>query len=474
MLNQFFLQGSKGEQGLLQDLINESLKIYGIDVYYMPRQYITEKRVMKEVIESEFKVALPIEAYVETFDGYEGAGTLLTKFGIQPYTDLTITISKERFENYITPLTKSIPKIKLATRPKEGDLIYFPLGDRLFEIKFVEHELPFYQLQKTYVYVMRCELFRYQDELIATGIPNIDDNVEDLGYIQSLTMIGSGSTASAITSIVNGGVRYVTVTNRGTGYKSPPTVVFSPPISGVTAVGVASMIGGIVDLCEPNSALYRVQSVDIINPGSGYTVAPTVAFYGGDGKGAEAYATIGDGIVGVITVTNKGSGYTGVPQIQFSGISSISAQARAILLNGTVQEIRIINAGLGYTEIPTITIGSPSMVGIGTYAINEVVLGGISSTRARVKTWNKATNILQVSNMSGIFIPGETINGQTSGASYKLEFLGTIPVGIGTTNFAFTPTDGGNSNDPYAQNAEIQTEANKLLDFSESNPFGNP
>lgn len=474
MLNPFFLQGSGGEQGLLQDLINESLRIYGIDVYYLPRQYITEKRVMKEVIESEFNVALPIEAYVETFDGYEGAGTLLTKFGIQPYNDLTITISKERYENYISPLIKNIPKIKLSSRPREGDLIYFPLGDRLFEIKFIEHEVPFYQLQKTYVYVMKCELFRYQDEVIATGIPNIDDNVEDLGFIQSLTLLGAGSTANAVTSIVNGGVRFVTVTNRGTGYTSIPTVVFSPPANGVTAVGIASMIGGIVDLCEPNSALFRVQAVDIINPGSGYTSPPTVAFLGGGGKGAEAFATIGDGIIGVITVTDPGSGYIEPPTIQFSGVSSITAQARANIQNGSVTDIRIINAGLGYNTVPVVTISSPPIIGTGSYIKNEVIVGSITANTARVKTWNAATNILQISNISGNFLPGEVLTGETSGASYRLEYLGTTPIGIGATDLSFQPIDGQNSNDPFAQNAEIQTEANLILDFSESNPFGNP
>lgn len=475
MLNPFFLQGSKGEQSLLQDLVNESLRIYGVDVYYLPRQYVTKKKIIREVIESEFNIALPIEAYIETFDGYEGAGTLLTKFGIQPYTDLTITISKERYSNYISPLIKNIPKIQLSTRPKEGDLIYFPLGDRLFEIKFVEHELPFYQLQNTYVYVMKCELFQYQDEVIATGIDFIDNNVEELGFIQSLTMIGSGSSATAITSIVNGGVRFVEVTNRGIGYKTPPTVVFSPPgNNGIVATGIASMIGGIVDLCDPDSTSYRVQSVNITNPGSGYTVAPTVLFYGGEGRGAEARATIGSGIVGVITVTDIGSGYVDIPTVSFSGISSSPAQARAIVINGSVREIQTINSGLGYTSIPTILIDSPPVIGFGTYIPTEEVIGGITSNTARVKSWDVTTQILDVSNLSGSFVSGEIVTGRTSGATYKIEYVGTTQIGIGTTSSPVTPTDGQNSKDPFAQNYEIQIEANKIIDFSQSNPFGNP
>ena len=240
---------------------------------------LQKKQVIREVIESKFSVALPIEAYVDTYEGYEGVGTLLSKFGIQQINDLTITISKERYENYIQPLIQEIPDIELATRPKEGDLIYFPLGDRLFEIKYVEHENPFYQLQKTYTYTLRCELFRYQDEIIDTGLEFIDNNIIDQGYIENYQMIGVGITATATASIVNGGVRSVTIINRGDGYTGPPDVSFTnAPSGGLTAVGIATMIGGIVDLCEPDAQLFRVQGVDIVNAGFGYTEIPTVYY----------------------------------------------------------------------------------------------------------------------------------------------------------------------------------------------------
>ena len=248
MLNPFFQQGSQGEQNLVQDLINEQLKIYGVEVYYLPRQYATTNTIIKEVVESKFENAYPIEAYVDTYDGYNGLGTLMSKFGIQEMDDLTLTISKERFEEYITPLSKEIDDVKLATRPKEGDLIYFPLGDRLFEIKYVEHEKPFYQLQKNYVYQLTCELFRYEDEVITTDIAEIDDNIVDQGYNITLSMVGTAATATAITGIVNGGIRFVQLTNRGNNFTSIPTVAFSAaPSGGTTAVGVATMIDGLID-----------------------------------------------------------------------------------------------------------------------------------------------------------------------------------------------------------------------------------
>lgn len=476
MLNPFFLQGSPSEQGLVQDLINEHLKIYGVDIYYLPRRYVTEKTVIKEVIESHFNFAYPIEAYVDSYEGYGNQGTILSKFGIQELDDLNLIISKERYDTYISVLIKNIPDIKLSNRPKEGDLIYFPFGNRLFEIKYVEHEKPFYQLRKNYVYELRCELFRYQNEIIDTGLDFIDnpdgggsdgdgtgDDLTDrpqYSVTQTIQLVGIGSTASAITTVVNGGVRFVTVTNRGSGYKTPPTVAFSSaPPGGDTATGIATMIGGIVDLCEPNETLFRVQGVELTNPGYGYTIAPKVSFTGGSGSGAKATATIGDGIVGIITVTNGGSGYITSPSVTFVGISSIQAQAVSVIDNsGVVVQIRIVNSGLGYTSVPQINIGAPNiMIGSGIYEYNEVVVGSISSTRARVKSWNFTSKILEVSNSTGIFVPGEVIVGETSNASYTVRFA-----------------DLNNVNDNFGQNDVIQDEANKILDFSEKNPFGTP
>ena len=476
MLNPFFLQGSKNEQGLVQDIINEQLRMYGVEVYYLPRQYITEKTIIKEVIESEFNYAYPIEAYVDSYDGYGGQGTILSKFGIQELDDLNLIISQERWANYISQLIKDIPNIKLSSRPKEGDLIYFPYGNRLFEIKYVEHEKPFYQLRKNYVYELRCELFRYQNEIIDTGIDFIDnpdgggfdgdgsgDNISDrpqYSVTQTLQLVGIGSTASATTIIVNGGVRFVTITNRGSGYKNSPIVSFSSaPLGGTTATGIATVIDGIVDLCEPNQNLSRVQGVQLTNPGSGYTVAPQVSFIGGGGSGAKAFATIGNGIVGIITVRNGGSGYITPPTISFIGMSSISAQATSVINDaGLVTQIRLINAGLGYTQVPQIQIGSPNtIVGFGTYQYNESVVGSISSITARVKSWNVVTKILEVSNATGDFSPGEIVTGQNSGASYAIK----------SKNL-------NNISDTFSQNNIIQQEANNILDFSDINPFGTP
>jgi hypothetical protein len=444
--------------------------MYGVEVHYLPRKYITEKTVMREVIESSFDRSYPIEAYVENFDGYGDNTTILSKFGIQALNELTIVISRERFEEYITPLIKDQANIKLSTRPKEGDLIYFPLGDRLFEIKFVEHEQPFYQLQTNYVYTLKCELFRYEDEVIDTGVDFIDDILSgssgsgistiSLGAVQKLNMIGAGVTATAITTIVNGGIRFFTVTNRGGGYTSAPRVaISSAPSGGVTGIGSATMISGIVVCAENvNPAAKSVQSVEVINPGVGYTIAPKVLFFG-NGVGAAATTTIGDGVVGIITITNGGGGYVDIPTITFTGIATVSAAATAIVsAAGTITQIRITNAGLGYTTSPIITIANPpQIVGVGTFVFNEIVTGSTSGTTARVRSWNVITNVLEVATVSGSFTPGESIVGTASSASRKLRSIDT-----------FADEDG------YSDNNDIETEAEDIIDFSSTNPFGMP
>ena len=113
-LNPYFIQGTSGEQSLVQDLINEQLRMYGVEVYYLPRQYATTHKIIREVIESKFKQSYPIEAYVENFDGYGDNTVMLSKFGIQSTKELIVTISKERYENYISPLIKNFSIIYLS------------------------------------------------------------------------------------------------------------------------------------------------------------------------------------------------------------------------------------------------------------------------------------------------------------------------------------------------------------------------
>ena len=424
MLNPFFQQGSSGEQNLVQDLINEQLRIYGIDVHFLPRKYLTENTVIKEVIESKFDDAYPIEAYIESFEGYGDNPTLLSKFGIQATNEITLIISKERFETYISPLMRNESNVKLSTRPKEGDLIYFPLGDRLFEIKYVEHEKPFYQLQKNYVYELRCELFRIEDEVIDTGIEEIDNELigDDydgtsesgtstiIGVAQLLYVVGTGVTATANTSLVNNGVRFLRLTNRGAGYSSLPSVgIASVGIAGsVTGIGtVAQMISGI-NVCNTNTnaKLRSVQQIGLVNPGTGYTSPPTIKFSGGGGSGAAATSGISTtGGVGVVTVSSSGGGYINAPTVTFSTPKHVGAAATAVLATPMVGGgVSIMSApisvgssaflfpggttgGAFYRTAPTVTFGLPEGSGItatATASINAFTLYGGNVTAVSI------------------------------------------------------------------------------------------
>ncbi len=490
VLNPFFQQGARSEQNLVQSLINEQLKMYGVEVHYLPRKYVAENTIIREVVRSKFDDAYPLEAYVNTFDGYGDNPTLLTKFGIQGTNELTLTISRERYEEYISPLLANEADVKLTTRPKEGDLIYFPLGDRLFEIKYVEHERPFYQLQKNYIYELRCELFRYEDEVIDTGIDEIDDELTGddadgttdadglnvmLGPTQTFTMVGTAATAWAYTGIVtSGGIYKVVISNRGGGYIYAPNVGFgSAPSTGVTGIGsVGEMIGGI-SVCNKNVATNQksVQSIHIVNPGAGYTIGPGLAVTSvadGPGSGFAATSYSADGTLGIVTVTNSGSGFaTDLATVTFSapaaaatGVGTTATGVAVINPAGNVTSIRYTNAGVGYTagDLPiSVTIASPDTSSTGNFVFNETVTGGTSSATARVRTWNASTNVLEVASIVGSFVVGEILTGSSSGATRKLRTVDKDPL-----------------DDGFADNTDIETAADDILDFTEANPFGTP
>ena len=459
MLNPFFLQGSKGEQGLVQDLVNEQLRMYGIECHYIPRKLVTSRTIMKEVTESRFEQAFPLEAYLMNIDGYAGSGDILSKFGVRVTDEATFVISKERFEEAVAPFLEQDDDYTLSNRPKEGDLIFFPLGKRMFEIKFVEHERPFYQLQKNYVYQLQCELFEYEDEVIDTNVNAIDEVVQTEGYIARLVLSDIGSLATANTTLNFGAVQQIFLQNDGYGYLTAPTVSISTS-PGVDATAVAIMTS--------RSGVGTAKSIDkilLINPGSGYIGIPTVTVPGA-GIATAGITTLGS--VGIVTITSGGSGYTTTPNVAITTAPSggTDATAEAVMVGGTISAIRISNAGAGYTVAPTITIGAATTIGNGDYIFNETVqVSSDSSETARVKVWDAGSRTLDVSILTKMeFQVGEKIKGLESGAEYVI-----LSVDYDT------PNDYPNSQykaDQYNDNADFETEADAILDFSEGNPFG--
>jgi len=165
--NTYFSQGSVGEKDLYEDMVVEALGIYGQDVYYIPRDIISSDDIINETIESKFTDSYLVEMYIENTDGFDGDGDLLGKFGLEIRDQVSLIVARRSFSR----ATRGSDMI----RPKEGDLIYIPLSKSLFELKFVEHEQPFYQLNNLVVYKLQCELFEYRGEDIDTGLGLIDD-----------------------------------------------------------------------------------------------------------------------------------------------------------------------------------------------------------------------------------------------------------------------------------------------------------
>lgn len=163
--NVYFNHAVKTEQHLYEDLVVESLRFYGHDVLYLPREIVEEDTILGEDVQSKFGDAYEVEMYLENTEGFEGEGDLVSKFGVQIQEEATFVLSLRTWERFIS----LDGNLATSLRPNEGDLIYFPLSGSLFEIRFVEDQDPFYQLGKLFVFKLRCSLFEYSGEDFDTG-----------------------------------------------------------------------------------------------------------------------------------------------------------------------------------------------------------------------------------------------------------------------------------------------------------------
>ena len=547
----FFQHGSPDEQRLVQSLVDEHLQMFGMDVYYIPRKQIVTDDVLGEVQSSKFNDNYLIEAYLNNYEGYAKGSDVMTKFGINLQNEITLTISRERYEDFIAPfqfnstnLTGALDgDIDFGTRPKEGDLIWFPYGERLFEIKHVEHESPFFQLGKNYTYELQCELYQIQDDIIDTNVAGIDERLSEEGFITTVTLAGIGSTAKASvdTFALSGAMRMVTLNDDGSGYTSVPNITVSP-----SPAGVSTSLGAVVAITTTKGNLAAIDYLAITNPGFAYQEPPTIGF-GTPGVGAAATATLTNSGICSIRIQQPGSNYVSPPivtiqhpqfvdkQYQFTGVATagtmeitgintmaniaightinfvsgagqvtliggalvtsigtssvgigtsfggigsanpgtfvatgamvgakagqVQATAVATLSGSNMFRIYLTDAGEGYEATPTVSISAPLSTGIGTYHINERVVGSDSGTEAYVKSWNATTRQLEVSINTGDFRSGEYITGTASSARYQV--------------FSYSDDLSDQAaGDEYFMNDEFEVEADKLLDFTESNPFG--
>ena len=547
----FFQHGSPDEQRLVQSLVDEHLSIHGIDVYYIPRKQIVTDDILGEVQSSKFNDNYLMEAYLNNYEGYAKGSDVMTKFGINLQNEITLTISRERFEDFIAPFQFNSTNltgprdgdIDFGTRPKEGDLIWFPLGERLFEIKQVEHESPFFQLGKNYTYELQCELYQLQDDIIDTNVAGIDERMSEEGYITTVTLAGIGSTAKASvdTFALSGALQKITLNDDGSGYTSVPNITVE-----ASPAGVSTSLGQVVGFTTTKGQLAAIDYVAITNPGFAYVEPPAIGF-GTPGVGAAATATLTNSGIASIRIQQPGSNYVSPPivtiqhpqyvdkQYQFTGIATagyseivgintmtniaightinfvsgagqvtligggivtsignnsigigasfggsgtanpgtfvgtgamvgakagqVQATAVATLSGSSMFRIYLTDAGEGYEATPTVSISAPLSTGIGTYHINERVVGSTSGAEAFVKSWNATTRQLEVSINTGDFYSGEYITGTASSARYQ----------VFSYNDDLSSQAAG---DEYFMNDEFEAEADQLLDFTESNPFG--
>jgi len=306
--------GSAQEQKFMENLVVESIEIYGQDIYYVPRTLVNRDTVFGEDSDSQFDSARAIRAYVNNAEGWEGQGELLSKFGVRIEDKTTFIFSREKFKEKVDDLETLI----VEGRPNEGDLIWFPTTKHLFEIKFVEAEKPFYQLGRGYVWECQCELFEYSDEDLDTGVAEIDaietafanaiKLVMDAGGSGDFTVgeeiVGDQFRAAATATINSGAVNAITITDGGEHYKS--------------------------------------------------ALPPTVTITGGGGSGATATATVSSvGIVTGISITAGGTGYTSVPTVTID-YSPKDSRAEVKSWNSSTRELQVINRSGTFNTAETV------------------------------------------------------------------------------------------------------------------------
>lgn len=355
--NLYFTQGTKGEQNLVQDLIDEQIKMYGIECYYIPRQ-IYEDKLWNDIYYSQFKDSYLIEMYLENYEAFGGSGDMLSKFGLRVTDEITLTVSRRRWKDFVDLSTNKV----VQGRPNDGDLIFFPLNNTVFEIKYVENQKPFYQLNNLYIYTMSCEIFEYGDSIFDTGIDKVDNLEQESGvfpiymfpdgfghYKPDETVIGTRFTATVSAAVLSGGtLGALTITNPGEGYTSAPNVFFYDVLGNYIATSTSTVSGGRVTAVQP----------------------PLVAYT-----------------------------YSGAP--------------------------------------------------------NVLVEDSPKNYTARVGEWRPTERVLNVAYINGNFAVNEVIKGKESGAKWTVQSYDTIDL-----------------TDEFSENREFENKGDLIIDFTESNPFG--
>ena len=236
--NPWISQSVRNEQNLYEDLVIESLKFYGQDVYYLPREIVNKDAVFLDDVPSRFSDAYKVEMYIENVDAFAGEGDLFSKFGVELRDQATFIVARRRWKNLIGDKLDSY-----NFRPREGDILYIPFSQSMFEIFKVETETPFYQLNQLPTFRLQCELFEYSDEDFDTDLDNIDIVEDESAYQYKLVMDSpTEATGTAVATIdVDGSVTRVDLTSTGRGYASAPSITIEAPAGSNSKFGDASL-----------------------------------------------------------------------------------------------------------------------------------------------------------------------------------------------------------------------------------------
>ena len=254
--------GVATEQNLVQDLVDEQIKLFGSDVFYIPRVHLKDKS-LGEVIQSEFSQSYMIEMFLVNVEGFGAGAEFVSKFGLRITDEITFVVSRRRWEQSANPALN----LAVDGRPNEGDLIYFPLTEDLYEVKYVERENPFFQLGKQYFYQLTAEIYEQGADKFDTGIDEVDAVERDFSNITTLNLTPSTrvNATGTVTVDSSGAITAATVDLAGTGYSTAPSVTIN---------GGVNASGGII---ESSIADGGVVTLTVVNGGTGFQSDPTHA-----------------------------------------------------------------------------------------------------------------------------------------------------------------------------------------------------